>query len=91
MRSNSLVDALVDYRRLVASRYRAIKPTEFADLPAGDLWLSPKIDGELAGIEFHRGDVLLATRGGREIPDCLLLRELRTVAGRFNGPLRIVG
>ena len=91
MRSNSLVEALVDYRRLVASRYRAIKPTELADLPAGELWISPKIDGELAGIEFHEGDVSLATKGGREIPDCLLLRALRAAAGRVNGPLRIVG
>jgi ATP-dependent DNA ligase len=91
MPSDSLVEALVDYRRLVASRYRAIKPTELGDLPAGELWLSPKIDGELAGIEFRDGGASLATKGGREIPDCPLFRELCAAASRVNGPLRIVG
>lgn len=91
MRSESLVEALVDYRRLVASRYRAIKPTELSDLPSGELWLSPKIDGELAGIEFRDGRVSIATRGGRAVPDCPLLGELRTAAGHVRGPIRIVG
>ncbi len=91
MHRDPLVDALANYRRLVASRYRAIKPAELSDLPPGEIWLSPKIDGELAGVEFRGGDVLLATKGGREIPDCPLRRELTAAAKRFAGTLRIVG
>jgi hypothetical protein len=91
MGSESLVDALATYRRLVASRYRAIKPGELGDLPAGELWLSPKIDGELAGIEFKDGTARLTTKGGKELPDSPLLRELERAGKRTQGPMRIVG
>jgi hypothetical protein len=91
MTNEPLVDALANYRRLVASRYRAIKPGEIGELPSGELWLSPKIDGELAGVEFREGLASVFTKGGRELPDCPLLHELSKAANRFKGTLRIVG
>ena len=91
MPSESLVEALANYRRLVASRYRAIKPAELKDLPSGELWLSPKIDGELAGIEFRGGVATMTTKGGRELPDCPLMQELRGAAPNVKGSVRIVG
>ena len=91
MPTDLLVEALANYRRLVASRYRAIKPAELKDLPSGELWLSPKIDGELAGIEFRGGVATMTTKGGRELPDCPLMRELRSAAPNVKGSVRIVG
>jgi hypothetical protein len=91
MANEPLVDALTSYRRLIASRYRAIKPGELGDLPSCDLWLSPKVDGELAGVELCQGSARLLTKGGRELPDCPLLEELKAAAGRFTSAIRIVG
>lgn len=89
--ARSLVEAVANYRRSVASRYRAIKPGELGDLPPGALWLSPKVDGELAGLEFHDGKAVLVTKGGRELPDSPLLRELGSVGHRAASGIRIVG
>lgn len=91
MASESIVEALGAYRRQVAGRYRAIKPSELDDLPPGEAWLSPKIDGELAGIELHAGKASAFTRGGREVPDSPLLKELRAAAAKAKVPVRIVG
>lgn len=91
MPADQLVDALTRYRQGVAGRYRAIKPSELGDLPPGELWLSPKIDGELAVVEFRGGSLSCCTRRGRAFPDGPLMQELRTAAKRCGSSIRMIG
>lgn len=91
MASDEILSSLVRYRQQVAGRYRAIKPKELGDLPPGELWVSPKIDGELAAVELREGIANAVTRGGRTLPDCPLMRQLKAAATRFRGPIRLVG
>jgi ATP-dependent DNA ligase len=89
--SDQLVDALARYRQGVAGRYRAIKPSELGDLPPGELWLSPKIDGELAVVEFRDGTVSCCSRRGRAFPNGPLMLQLHEMAKRSSRPIRMIG
>lgn len=91
MASDDLVSSLVRYRQQVAGRYRAIKPKELSDLPPGELWLSPKIDGELAAVEFRGGSARAVTRGGRALSESPLMSQLQAAAKRYGKSLCMIG
>lgn len=80
----SLIDAelarrLGQYKRTIASRYKAVLPDELHEkLPKGALWVSPKIDGELWFVIVRDDDLFMASATGRVLVGKLpVLEELR--------------
>ena len=67
----SLTDAalskrLAQYKRTVASRYKAVLPDELHEkLSKGALWVSPKIDGELWYVVVGEDETYMASPTGR--------------------------
>jgi hypothetical protein len=70
----ALLDRLRRYKRQVAKRYRVVEPdiVERA-LPAEQLFVSPKLDGELWFLVKQDGDVALVTFNGRVLHGISLL------------------
>lgn len=67
----------IAYKR-TAARYRAMTAEEIPDLPSGELWVSPKIDGHLWLAVFEAGEVCLISHRNRVIfGDLPVLNELR--------------
>lgn len=61
-----LVERLVRYKRQVAKRYRVLESSQMEHaLPKGQLWISPKLDGELWFLVRRAGDVALCAYNGR--------------------------
>lgn len=60
----ALVDVLAAYRRRVAGNYRPLPPDEIGTLSPGQMWVSPKIDGELWFLVSWDKEVFLANSRG---------------------------
>ena len=77
------------YKRTVASRYRAVRHDELEHLPPGQLYVSPKVDGELWCVSVSGGTATLIAPNGRELTDgAPVLAELQTsVASRSDNCL----
>jgi hypothetical protein len=92
----SLVDAelggrLGQYRRVVAGRYRALRPEDLGELPPGTLWVTPKIDGELWFAVRHAAGVSLVAPNGRVLEGALpVLEELAAGFGERAGEGEVV-
>lgn len=72
-----LLDRLLRYKRQVAKRYRVLEAGQIERvLPAGQLWISPKLDGELWFLVRKSGGLALCAHNGRVLHDLPLLREL---------------
>ena len=70
---------LANYKRRVAGRYRAVKPDELDRIDSGELYISPKVDGELWFLVADEGEVYLTSPKGRIIVgDIPILEEART-------------
>ena len=62
-----LVQILADYRRRVASGYRALLPEDIDSIPHGPSWVSTKLDGELWFLVKRSGWLALISPKGRVI------------------------
>lgn len=83
------------YKRTIASRYRAITPEELDMLPSGELFVSPKIDGEiwflvLDSSEEHAA-ALIAPNGKVIVGDIPVLEEAKAAVGRSKGRVVLAG
>ncbi|MCO4771536.1 MAG: ATP-dependent DNA ligase [Deltaproteobacteria bacterium] len=79
-----------NYKRTVASRYRAISPDEIDYLPEGKMYVSPKIDGHMWLLVFDQGQPFLVNPAGRVIyGDIPVLAEAATFVSRVS-PSRAV-
>lgn len=68
LKPNDLKAKLVAYKRNVAKRYRIVAPGEIEDkLPAGNLFISTKVDGELWYLVKLDGEVAFVSPTGRVI------------------------
>jgi hypothetical protein len=78
-----LASRLKNYKRSVASRYRALNGAEIEEYgPPGPLLCSPKIDGELWFLIFEGGECWLSNPGGRTVyGDVPVLIEARKNVG----------
>jgi len=78
-----LSSLLTNYKRTIASNYRAVTDNEIHEvLPPGKLMVSPKIDGELWYLVIDEGDPILVSPRGRVISgDVPLLNEFRESHG----------
>ncbi|MEM9864600.1 MAG: hypothetical protein AAF938_23570, partial [Myxococcota bacterium] len=81
------------YKRTVASRYRALTADELETLPKGQLFVSPKIDGECWFLVAEGEELALVAPNGKVIAgDLPLLREARKVMmPRIQGRLVLAG
>jgi ATP-dependent DNA ligase len=76
----ALLEGLARYKRQVARRYRVLEPNEIERaLPKGQLWLSPKLDGELWFMVRREGDLALCAHNGRVLHGIPLLAELAPI------------
>ncbi len=74
----ALLEKLARYKRQVAKRYRVVEPDIIEQLlPAEDLWLSPKLDGELWFLIKRGEDVALAAYNGRVLHGVAPLRGVK--------------
>jgi ATP-dependent DNA ligase len=72
-----LLDRLARYKRQVAKRYRVLDAGQIDRiLPKGQLWISPKLDGELWFLVRRAGDLVLCAHNGRVLQGIPLLMEL---------------
>jgi hypothetical protein len=61
-----ILSRLQTYKRAVARRYRVLPPEGLEqNLPKGNLWISPKLDGELWFLLKRAGRVVLCAYNGR--------------------------
>jgi hypothetical protein len=61
-----LCGRLARYKRQVAKRYRVLESSQIEHaLPKGQLWISPKLDGELWFLVRRAGDLALCAYNGR--------------------------
>jgi len=71
----ALLEKLARYKRQVAKRYRVVEPDVIEQLlPAEDLLLSPKLDGELWFLVKRGADVALCAYNGRVLHGVATLR-----------------
>lgn len=83
---------LARYKRAVAGRYRALTGDEIGTIPAGDLLVSPKLDGEQWFLIAEGGEVVLANPAGRVIGGALpLLDEARAALAALPGRTVLAG
>ncbi len=76
-----------NYKRTVASRYRAAAPDEIDRLAEGRMFVSPKIDGHMWLMVFDQGQPFLLNPAGRVIyGDIPLLAEAARFVGRVKAP-----
>lgn len=74
----ALLDRLQRYKRQVAKRYRVLESSQIESaLPKGDLWISPKLDGELWFLVRRGGDLALCAHNGRVLHGIPLLTALQ--------------
>lgn len=67
----TLRDLLATYKRRVAGLYRPLAASDIPSLPAGPLWASRKIDGELWFLVAGSDGTFLASPGGRAMTGAL--------------------
>ncbi|MFK8003919.1 MAG: hypothetical protein AB8H86_30425 [Polyangiales bacterium] len=88
-----LAKTVAGYKRTIASRYRALTPDEFDQLPDGPMWASPKIDGEAWFLVVDGEQIALLAPNGKVITgDIPVLQEARKlVQPRARGRLLLAG
>ncbi len=93
IRDSSLAKLVAGYKRTVASRYRAMLPGELDALPAGELWVSPKIDGQLWFLVVEGETHALVSPNGKVLagPLPVLEEARRFVVPRARGRLVLAG
>lgn len=84
-------DIARSYKRAVASRYRALKGEELAEIPGGPAWVSPKIDGELWLVVMEGGKARLIAPNNRVLDGAPVLDELDAAAARVKGRIVLAG
>ncbi len=90
----TLAGMVASYKRTIASSYRSIRPDELRKyLPAGELLVSPKVDGQIWFLVLDEGDAILVNPVGRVIAGGHpVLVEATQVAGpRAQGRTVIAG
>lgn len=93
VRDAALAKLVAGYKRTIASRYRALVPDELDALPAGNVWVSPKIDGQLWFLVVEGEECALVAPNGKVIGGPLpVLEEARAlVVPRARGRLVLAG
>ena len=81
------------YKKSIASRYRAMTGEEIElYTPAGKLFVSPKIDGEMWFLVYHAGEAWLANPRGRSVHgDIPVLKEAARLLARGKGLVVLAG
>lgn len=65
------------YKRQIAKRYRVIEPNRIERyLPQGNVWISPKLDGELWFLVKRSNQIALCAHNGRVLKDIPYLKEV---------------
>jgi hypothetical protein len=78
LRDEALLETLQRYKRQVAKRYRVVEPDIIEQiLPSEELFLSPKLDGELWFLLKKGDDVALAAYNGRVLVDVAPLKGVK--------------
>lgn len=78
----TLLDRLQRYKRQVARRYRVLESNQIEKmLPKGQLWMSPKLDGELWFLVQRDGDLALCAPNGRVLHGIAQLAALAARCG----------
>ncbi|MBV8634197.1 MAG: ATP-dependent DNA ligase [Burkholderiaceae bacterium] len=73
----ALLETLRNYKRQIAKRYRVIDASQMERiLPAGNLWISPKLDGELWFLVKRGDDLALCAHNGRVIHGIPMLQDI---------------
>jgi hypothetical protein len=79
----ALLDRLLRYKRQVAKRYRVLESAKIeTGLPKGNLWISPKLDGELWFLIRRGNDLALCAHNGRVLHGIPLLTALAAKLGQ---------
>jgi len=79
------------YKAAIASRYRAIKPSDINLIPHGPCFVSPKIDGELWLAELNGNQVHMFAKGGRHLDSGPINEALVTLSASVNDSIVIAG
>ena len=90
----TLAGMVASYKRTIASSYRSIRPDELRKyLPAGQLLVSPKVDGQIWFLILEEGEAILANPAGRVIAGQhpVLVEATRTALPRTAGRTVIAG
>ena len=78
LRDEALLETLQRYKRQVAKRYRVVEPDIIEQiLPSEELFLSPKLDGELWFLLKKGDDIALAAYNGRVLMDIAPLKGVK--------------
>jgi len=78
LRDEALLETLQRYKRQVAKRYRVVEPDIIEQiLPSEDLFLSPKLDGELWFLLKKGEHIALAAYNGRVLVDVAPLKGVK--------------
>ncbi len=93
IQNRELSELVANYKRTVASRYRALTPEEFDLMPSGKLYVSPKIDGQIWFLVVEGDECALVAPNGKVISgDLPVLAEARKVVmPRARGRLVLAG
>ncbi len=93
IRDTDLAKLVAGYKRTIASRYRALVPEELDSLPSGNMWVSPKIDGQLWFLFVEGDECALVAPNGKVLGGALpVLEEARKlVVPRARGRLVLAG
>ena len=88
-----VLSKLKGYRKTVVTGYRPLLLDEISsNLTSGEMYISPKIDGELWFMIIESDEVVLSnTRGKLITGDIPLLSEVSKVSKRFKGRVILVG
>jgi ATP-dependent DNA ligase len=79
------------YRKLVATRYRALRLDDLDEIPAGPMQITPKVDGELWFAVKRGGSVGLVSANGRVLEGAIpVIEELEKGFGAKCGDGEIV-
>ena len=88
-----VLSKLKGYRKTVVTGYRPLLLDEISsNLTSGEMYISPKIDGELWFMIIESDEVVLSnTRGKLITGDIPLLSEVSKISKRFKGRVILVG
>jgi len=83
LKDSALAARLMAYKRSVAKRYRVIDPDGLEkQLPAGKLWISTKVDGELWFLVKRQGEVALCAYNGRVMQGIPVCEEAKALLSK---------
>lgn len=71
----ALAEAVSLYRKLVATRYRALRLDDLDEIPAGPMQITPKVDGELWFAVKRGASVGLVSANGRVLEGAIAVVE----------------